>query len=220
MRTITLTGRPPVRILEDNWPIIAEATHRDHDGQIRCQANRTWKAGVYVRQHADGRAIVYAVDEHYTAFQREQGYTIRRGALLAPGDDIPTAVHVVVEQIINAGAAAYVRPLAEECIADLPAEDLDDEQVTGSNAEKRSAAFGRMASLVWATAARFHPAWEAEERARLGPVPEDADPDRIDSDGGWRIDYQPSEIHELLGLIVAATPATPAEIFKREGSED
>lgn len=37
-RTITLTNRPPVRIREDHWPVIAHGLHRAHDGQIECQA--------------------------------------------------------------------------------------------------------------------------------------------------------------------------------------
>ena len=57
-RTITLTGRAPVRIREDEWPVIASGSYKDWDNQYEFQANREWKASIRVRQHPDGRKHV------------------------------------------------------------------------------------------------------------------------------------------------------------------
>mgnify|MGYP000112006900 FL=1 len=108
--TITLTGRRPVRIKKAEWPIIAAADW--HDGEVRWQADRVWR--LTVRQHADGRAIVYGV--HETAVQTE--HDRRGGELLPPGADIPAAVYRVAENL------GFDRWLAERVIADLPAEEL------------------------------------------------------------------------------------------------
>jgi len=110
-RTITLTDRPPVTILEADWPVIASA--RDHDGQIECQANRRW--GITVRQHEDGRFIVYAT--YSSQYQGEHGY--RGGELVAPpGDDLPAVIRRVGER------GEFSAHIIDECIADLPAEQL------------------------------------------------------------------------------------------------
>ena len=107
---ITLTGRAPVTIVKADWPRIARAEDNDAT-QPGNQPNRTWT--LTVRRHADGRAIVYG--EYSTAWQGESD--IDAGELLAPGDDIPAAVHRVAETIGRPDLAQY-------CLADLPPETL------------------------------------------------------------------------------------------------
>jgi len=120
-RTITLTHRPPVSIVEDQWLMIATA--RDWDGEHEFQANRKWS--VRVREHADGRRLVYGTYD--SAFMREPD--LRGGYLLDPpgagharGDDMAgatvRAIRALVEEIGGADS------LASRCIADLPAVDL------------------------------------------------------------------------------------------------
>lgn len=108
-RTITLTDRPPVRIIEAEWPTIASAT--DYEGQHECQADRHWR--LTVRQHADGRAIVYGV--YATRWQGE--HDRHAGELLEAGADIIAAIKRIGEEV---GTERSVR----ECIADLPAVEL------------------------------------------------------------------------------------------------
>ena len=109
--TVILTGRRPVRVRKDAWPVVAYA--EDHDGQVRSQADRVWR--LVVRQHADGRALVYGVFQSSWANEHD-----RRGGVLVPaGGDVPAAIHQVADDL------GLGERLAEEAIADLPAEDLD-----------------------------------------------------------------------------------------------
>lgn len=114
IRTITLTGRAPVRVREDLWPVIASS--RRHDGQVECQANHVWH--LTVRQHADGRAIVYG-SETGGGGGVFRGYEEARAGELLDGDaDIAAAIRRVGE------CARCSESMIDECIADLPAVDL------------------------------------------------------------------------------------------------
>lgn len=136
-RTITLTGRPPIKIDEDNWPTIASAADSEHDGQVECQANRKSSWWIKVRQHEDGRAIVYAGYTYTSNWQGARCYEAKRGVLLAIGEgegarpsdqQICDAIREVCEDIAGAehhdGDEARWPTLAAECIADMPAEEL------------------------------------------------------------------------------------------------
>ena len=110
-RTITLSNRPPVKIREDEWPQIAQASWTDNPA-IPVQANRT--AAVRVRQHADGRAIVYGT--YSTQWQGETD--LKSGMLLAKGADIAAAIYEVVDDL------GVTVTMAAECVANLPAEEI------------------------------------------------------------------------------------------------
>lgn len=108
--TITLTDARPVTIVKADWPVVASA--KDWDNQYESQANRTWK--LFVRQHEDGRAIVYGVYD--TSWGGEDS---RRAGALVPADgDIIGAIKSVGEYL------DFDRNLVDQCIADLPAEEL------------------------------------------------------------------------------------------------
>lgn len=124
-RTITLTDRPPVKIREDDWPRIAKGAYSRHDSEYESQANRQWRVNLCVRQHADGRAIVYGVYDYTTRWQWERGFAARAGVLLEPDADLVAAIRGVGETITEAsGSYDYVSEAVRECIADLPAEEL------------------------------------------------------------------------------------------------
>ena len=109
--TVTLTARPPVKITKDSWPIIASS--RDWEGEHEFQSFRKWK--LFVRQHEDGRAIVYGIfDSNY------RGEGRRGGELLGPGEDICAAIQRVGEYL------GFQQSLMDDCIADLPAVDIDE----------------------------------------------------------------------------------------------
>jgi hypothetical protein len=109
--TISMSERPPVSVNADDWPVIATA--KWHDGQVECQANR--RARVTVREHEDGRRLVYAWTS--SAWQNERDR--HAGYLLDASDTSSTVATIrrVADEIGDEG-------LGRDCIADLPAEDL------------------------------------------------------------------------------------------------
>lgn len=134
-RTVTLTDRPPVKIREDEWPSIAMGEADDDDStQPGNPPNREWSRTIRVRQHADGRALVYGIYDYSTCWQGERGAGAKRGVLLPAG----TTLEAIIAAIRSVGAdlataedeadcraeAHRWREAVQSCIADLPAEVL------------------------------------------------------------------------------------------------
>lgn len=137
--TITLTGRPPVKITKDEWPVIASAEEKEFDGQYEFQANRTAKWKLIVRQHNDGRTIVYAIHSYDTQYQGERSRDFRSGEMLTVPDvtaDCIGDTKPITEAIFRVAAEIEGRMpegqwstgvfprLAHECTADLPAVEI------------------------------------------------------------------------------------------------
>jgi hypothetical protein len=121
-RTITLTGRRPVTISDADWPGIAGASgdsgstadYMRYEQRLRSgELDKYW---IRVRQHADGRVLVYA------AFDAAHAWTgnsdCRGGELLSAGADIAAAIGRVGEE------CGIPDRVIRECIASLPAEEL------------------------------------------------------------------------------------------------
>ena len=125
--TVTLTGRPPVNVVKAEWPILASGETSDHDGgEHESEANRKTRWRLLVRQHADGRCIVYGIHTHETAWQHERGRTVRGGLLTEVGgaDIIVAAIQqTAADMEERVGDGVFAR-LAHECIGDLPAVEL------------------------------------------------------------------------------------------------
>lgn len=129
-RTITLTDRPPVTIREDAWPIIATGSidGSNFDPATPNPETECWDDTIRVRQHADGRALVYGVSR----YEREYGsgdYHHRAGELLTDATQIVAAIRRVgstLRDMVGAGAVTpgAIRRAEDECIADLPAVEL------------------------------------------------------------------------------------------------
>lgn len=121
-RTITLTDRPPVKIQEHEWPIIAGADgdsykgdpSRYHQARNQGEMDEWW---IRVRQHEDGRAIVYGGYDT-GRYGRDDAEDWRGGELLDAGENLAGAIRRVGE------AGNIPDQCIRECIADLPAEDL------------------------------------------------------------------------------------------------
>lgn len=128
--TITLTGRPPVKIKKDEWPVLASAGDKEFDNQYEFQANRLAKWKLTVRQHADGRAIVYAVYTYTSQFMDGHDHDVRAGSLFDAGADIPDAIRTVADEIESrmphdaTWSTGYFPRLMHECVADLPAVEI------------------------------------------------------------------------------------------------
>ena len=115
-RTITLTGRAPVTIVESDWPVIAKADADDaREPALAFEANRKWQ--LRVRRHEDGRTIVYGT--HNTRWQGERD--TRAGTMLTAAlfdSDTAAAITSVAERLDAPDGLAGI------CIADLPAEEI------------------------------------------------------------------------------------------------
>ncbi len=111
---INLTDRRPVTIEKDLWPVIAKASN--HDGAVECQANHEWF--IRVRQHQDGRSIVYAGAVSGNGGTPAGFRPAYAGEVLEAGDSIEDAIHRV-------GSTAGCEHLISEAIDDLPAEELN-----------------------------------------------------------------------------------------------
>ena len=136
-RTITLTGRPPVVITVENWPLIASASDKEFDNQHEFQANRISKWFIGVRQHqdgdsahADGRYIVYATYSYESDLRGERCYSAKNGLILdnASDEDICNAIQQVALAMAceecNSEDGERWKTLASGCIADMPAQEL------------------------------------------------------------------------------------------------
>ena len=121
---IILSNRAPVRVCHDEWPIIAHATEtrQERDGDPGTIA----RYKLYVRQHSDGRAIVYGSYALSSASRWARHYD---AGLLSRSEEIPATIEAVatdLERLSDADPWDHqVFPgLARRCIASLPPVDL------------------------------------------------------------------------------------------------
>jgi hypothetical protein len=124
--TITLTGRRPVIINEDEWPVIARASGDNWAGQDparwqqaadRHEMDEYW---LRVRQHADGRVIVYGAYTEAVFVATDHKGLDHAGYVFTPGGTRS------IEYMIQSTGSDLGVPdqLVADCIADLPAERL------------------------------------------------------------------------------------------------
>jgi hypothetical protein len=120
--TITMSERRPLKIDSEEWPVVAEASR--HSGAVKSQANQEWF--IKVRQHADGRRLVYGRlqpgDGGVPA-----GWRGAAGGFLVEaserGKDNPNEDETV-RAIRRVAGIVDDDALADECIGDLPAEEI------------------------------------------------------------------------------------------------
>ncbi len=135
--TITLTGRPPVKIKKEDWPLIASADKDWHDGQIEAQANTRQSWALRVRL-SKNRAIVYGVYSYNTQWQGDSSLRdVRGGEFIEEGDATVGMIPAAIARVGAALAARLDEPshgrcdtrsvfaqLVHQCTADLPAEEI------------------------------------------------------------------------------------------------
>lgn len=117
-RKITLTDRPPVSIREDQWRVIADEVKRPGDfiNGTPVPDDETDEYSIRVRQHEDGRAIVYGIVDAATQWTGTDDWS--GGELLVAGADIAAAIRRV-------GVAGEMPDsVVRNCIARLPAQAL------------------------------------------------------------------------------------------------
>ena len=114
---ITMSERRPLTIDPELWPVIAQADW--HNGQHDFQANTIRR--IKVRQHADGRRIVYGFQRAGNGGQPIGTRNPEAGFLLAAGADEDETIRA----LRRVGGVIDDDGLAEQCIGDLPAEEID-----------------------------------------------------------------------------------------------
>ncbi len=117
--TITLSDRRPISIVEADWPIIAYANW--HSGEHACQANEV--ACVEVREHADGRRVVYASRGRGPGGMA-LGYRGAAAGYMIPAADDAADDAATVRAIRRVAGAIGHEELGAEAIGDLPAEEI------------------------------------------------------------------------------------------------
>jgi hypothetical protein len=124
--TITMSERRPITIAAADWPRIAYG--QDFSGEHECQAfDGVWIA---VREHKDGRSIVYGYAGDWDGGGRTGREDRSAGYLLPKGEDVVRAVHRVAGILAGTGCVGEMaHTAARRCIADLPAEELDTTEV-------------------------------------------------------------------------------------------
>ena len=114
---IKMSERRPLTIDPELWPVIAQADW--HNGQHDFQANTIRR--IKVRQHADGRRIVYGFQRAGNGGQPIGTRNPEAGFLLAAGADEDETIRA----LRRVGGVIDDDGLAEQCIGDLPAEEID-----------------------------------------------------------------------------------------------
>lgn len=134
---IRLSGRRPVTVDTDDWPRTANGHGNEYDGETAAQSVRTRTWWVSVRQHADGRALVYGVYEAHSKAALELDVCVHAGKLLDKeqardlehwivrvandlfGDAVNANSHVAEVIILR-----DIEQAKADCLASLPAEEL------------------------------------------------------------------------------------------------
>ena len=129
--TITLTNRAPVRINKDLWPVVASARESPGDfvNGTPVSSEQVDTHRLVVRQHfLDGRTLVYGVLDAATAWTHTESrrggeyFTVEGADPSRCGDKdvIVAAIRRVCRDV------GLLESVARDCIADLPADDLDE----------------------------------------------------------------------------------------------
>lgn len=130
---VTMSERAPLKLDPELWPKVAEA--ETHDGKVQVQANTEWY--IRVREHADGRRVVYGAKQagnggQYAGFRGAHGgylvEAVRDESRPREIDGMIGYTHPdddgTVRAIRRVAGIIGDDGLGDECIADLPAQEL------------------------------------------------------------------------------------------------
>ncbi len=127
---VTMSERSPLKLDPELWPQIASAER--HDGQVEVQANTKWY--IRVREHNDGRRIVYGGKVAGNGGQYAGFRELRGGYLVEPSDkfrdvgDGPLGKvpdkDATIRAIRRVAGIIDDDQMGQDCIGDLPSEEL------------------------------------------------------------------------------------------------
>lgn len=132
-RVITLTGRPPVRIIEAEWPVIACAQGDHYAGDNRANNDEHWwdRWSLRVRQHEDGRALVYGTwqpgelrTSHSEEFPTAAGELLQTEDYSGHTDYLGRAVSLCLAIERVGKTLGLPGETIADCIADLPSVEI------------------------------------------------------------------------------------------------
>jgi hypothetical protein len=115
-RTITLTHRAPIVIVDDDWPVIAKGTYRDGVGG-------PFEVDVSIRVRKDkfDRHLIHA---HYSYGEEEEYESARVGRILDSNEPLWKNIVEVGEElrqrVRSDGLRKYVGYAVDHCFEDLP----------------------------------------------------------------------------------------------------
>lgn len=120
---IVLSERAPVTITEKDWPVIAKADAFGNasggPALVQAQANQEWF--IKVREHRDGRRLVYGVNLRGNGGM-PLGWKGSSGGFLLSGErDMQAATVRAIRRVAGIINNDY---LADETIAELPPEEI------------------------------------------------------------------------------------------------
>lgn len=120
---IVLSERAPVMISVKDWPIVAQAdAFGDIAGgpaKVQVQANQEWF--IKVREHRDGRRIVYGMNLRGNGGMPSGWKESSAGFLLSLENDMEAATVRAIRRVAGAINNDY---LANETIAELPPREI------------------------------------------------------------------------------------------------
>jgi len=122
-RTITLTNRAPIEIVEDEWPVIAE-------GACGCPDNGQpwgWDISIHVRRSKYARVVVYGSFRSWDESDDDNDQRIRVGRLLTYSPDESVVWQAVLDvgedlrsRIAHEPLRKHVVYATDACFAKLP----------------------------------------------------------------------------------------------------
>lgn len=131
---VHMTGRRPISIVRDDWPLIAWGVEEEYNGQVRDESHETGDASIRVRQHSDGRLLVYGAFAYVCGHPNSPSHDASAGAIYPAGSDIAEAIDEIVEtmhaKLAKQSRGQYVPcetlidRAAQGCLADLEPEAI------------------------------------------------------------------------------------------------
>lgn len=119
--TVILTDRAPVKVDPEQWGTIASCSW---GSSAACAAQENERAYLRVRQHDDGRTLVYG-SRHEGPRGAPLDYKGAEGGLLLDAKDGPPTSAEIAAAVREVGETIGAeRSLIDGCIADLPAEEI------------------------------------------------------------------------------------------------
>jgi len=135
LRTITLTNRAPIQIVEDEWPEVAHGRcGYDHPGDIfqwnisiRVRRENHKKHGSHI--YGGGRVIIHAKYSYWDENHQDDSQTVRVGRLLTADESARDLWKHILgvgdelrERIANEHWRKQVIHAVDACFANLPAQ--------------------------------------------------------------------------------------------------